>query len=148
MSEHRIQSEIRNALAGECILFRVNSGRAWTGNDIHKLPDGSILIRDPRPFDSGVPTGFSDTVGVVTRTITQDMVGQTIGQALFGEIKTATGRVTPEQEKFIAAMKRAGAAADVWRSPEDALATVRAAKGCKTAVAPSSRASKPKRSSQ
>jgi hypothetical protein len=144
MSEHILQNAIRNQLAGECILFRVNSGRAWTGNDIHKLPDGSILIRDPRPFDSGVPTGFSDTVGVVTRTITQDMVGQQIGQALFGEIKTATGRVTPEQERFIAAMKRAGAAADVWRSAEDALATVRAAKGCKPTAAVASRSSKAK----
>lgn len=128
-AEHVLQNNIRNALAGQCILFRVNSGKAWTGNDITRLPGGAILIRDPRPFDTGVPPGFSDTFGVVSVTITPDMVGQTIGQALFGEIKTPTGRVSPKQAAFLEAMKKHGAAADVWRSIDDAQATVAGAKG-------------------
>jgi hypothetical protein len=129
MSEHAIQNQIRNALAGECVLFRINSGKAWTGNDITKLPNGALLIRDPRPFTSGVPDGFSDTFGVVQVTITQDMVGQVIGQALFGEVKTETGRVSPKQSAFLRAMTNYGALAGVWRSVTDALRMVRGAKG-------------------
>lgn len=129
MSEHRIQNEIRNALAGECVLFRINSGKAWTGNDITRLPDGSLLIRDPRPFETGVPPGFSDAFGLVEITITPDMVGQVIAQALFGEVKTETGRVSPKQSAFLAAMSKRGALAGVWRSVSDALRMVRGAKG-------------------
>lgn len=129
MSEHRIQSEIRNALAGECVLFRINSGKAWTGNNITRLPDGSLLIRDPRPFETGVPPGFSDTFGLVEITITPDMVGKVIAQALFGEVKTETGRVSPKQSAFLAAMSKRGALAGVWRSVSDALRMVRGAKG-------------------
>lgn len=129
MSEHKLQNEIRNALAGQCVLFRMNSGKAWTGNDISRLPNGAILIRDPRPFETGVPPGFSDTFGVVSVVITADMVGQTIGQALFGEVKTPTGRVSTKQAAFLVAMKKHGAAADVWRSVDDAQATVDGAKG-------------------
>lgn len=128
-AEHILQNTIRNALAGQCVLFRMNSGKAWTGNDISRLPNGAILIRDPRPFETGVPPGFSDTFGVVSVVITPDMVGQTIGMALFGEVKTETGRVSPKQAAFLAAMKKHGAAADVWRSVADAQATVDGAKG-------------------
>lgn len=129
MSEHKIQNEIRNALAGECVLFRINTGKAWTGNDITRLPDGSLLIRDPRPFETGVPAGFSDTFGLVEREITADMVGQVIAQALFGEVKSETGRVSPKQSAFLQAMTKRGALAGVWRSVSDALRMVRGAKG-------------------
>lgn len=125
MSEHVLQNEIRNALAGRLPLFRVNTGRAWTGNDIQRLPDGSILIRDPRPFSTGVPDGFSDTFGVLPVHITPDMVGQVIGQAVFGEIKTATGRASPKQTNFIRAMQAYGARAGVWRSVADALQAIK-----------------------
>lgn len=130
-SEHAIQNEIRNALAGECIFFRINSGKAWTGNDIQRLRDGSILIRDPRPFVTGVPAGFSDGFGVVTVTITPEMIGQEIGQAVFGEFKTETGKVSEKQAAFLKAMKAHGAIAEVWRSSAEALATIKQAKGTK-----------------
>lgn len=136
--EHRIQNDIRNALAGECILFRVNVGTAWQGvGKPFRVPrtqsvimqPGDVLLRQARPFSSGVPEGFSDTFGVVRVTITQDMVGQTIGQALFGEVKDEDGRVKPKQNAFLQAMRNYGALADVWRSVADALRTVRGAKG-------------------
>lgn len=123
MNEHGIQNTIRNALAGMLVLFRVNVGQGWTG-DIERQRDGSILIRNPRPFTTGLPAGFSDTFGVKRVTITQDMVGQVIGQAVFGEIKTPTGRVSTQQAAFLQAMKNNGARAGVWRSVDDALAMV------------------------
>jgi hypothetical protein len=124
MKETGIQNEIRNALAGHCMLFRANVGTAWTGNDIRKLKNGAILIMDPRPFSTGLPPGFSDLFGLVTVEITQDMVGQKFAQFLAGEVKTATGRKGKAQGPFLDAIKKAGGRADVWRSAADALRTI------------------------
>lgn len=129
MSEHRIQNEIRNALAGECMLFRANVGRAWTGTDFIKLPNGDMLIKNPRPFDTGLPPGFGDTFGVAARIITAEMVGQKVGVYIAGEVKDERGRVSDKQAAYLRAVNNNGGAADVWRSVEDALATVARAKG-------------------
>lgn len=99
---------------------RANVGRGWIG-DVAKLPDGSVLIRNPRPFDTGLPAGFTDTFGVTAVTITPDMVGQVVGVAHFIEYKTPTGRVSPLQQRFIDAMRRLGARAGVARSPQEAM---------------------------
>lgn len=125
MSEHKIQNEIRNALAGECLLFRANTGQAWTGSQVDRLPGGKVLIHDARPFNTGLPPGFADTFGLVRVTITSDMVGATVGQFLAGEVKTATGRLSDKQAAFLQAIQNNGGRAGVWRSVDDALAMVR-----------------------
>lgn len=121
--EHALQNTIRNALAGHCLLFRVNVGTGWTG-DVKKLPGGRVLIDNARPFSTGLPPGFSDTFGGVKTIITPDMVGQTFLQFLAGEVKTKDGRVSEKQAAFLQAISNNGGRAGVWRSPEDALATV------------------------
>lgn len=123
--EHAIQNAIRNALAGQCLLFRANTGTAWTGNKVDKLPGGRVLIHDARPFSTGLPPGFADTFGLVPVVITPDMVGQTIGQFLAGEVKTADGRLSDKQRAFLQAISNNGGRAGVWRSVEDALRMVR-----------------------
>jgi hypothetical protein len=128
VSEHKIQNEIRNALAGECLLFRANVGRGWTG-DVHRLPNGDILIKNPRPFDTGLPPGFGDLFGLAPRIITQDMVGSTVGVYIAADVKSATGRPTDKQAAYLRAVNDNGGAADVWRSVEDALRTLARAKG-------------------
>ncbi|QOE32776.1 flap endonuclease [Achromobacter phage Mano] len=129
MKEHALQNAIRNALAGHCLLFRANVGQAWTGDSFHKLPNGDLVIKNPRPFTTGLPAGFSDTFGLVAVDITQDMVGARFGRFIAGEIKTDTGRVSPKQTAFLRAVNDNGGAAGVWRSPADALAMVASAKG-------------------
>jgi hypothetical protein len=126
MSEHAIQNAGRNALAQPGIFnTRANVGRGWTG-DVTKLPDGSILIRNPRPFDTGLPDGFTDTFGVTSETVTPEwcarMMGKTIGLAHFIEYKSLTGRVRPAQARFIEAMRRLGARAGIARSADQAVA--------------------------
>jgi hypothetical protein len=122
MSEHAIQNAGRNALARPGIFnCRANVGRAWTG-DVSKLPDGRLLIANPRPFTSGLPEGFPDTFGVTAVTITPEMVGQVIGVAHFIEYKSETGRVSGLQQRFLDAMRRLGARAGVARSADDAVA--------------------------
>lgn len=94
--EHKIQNEIRLALADTCIMFRINVGKGYT-------PDG-------RYFDTGVPSGFSDLFGV----------RKSDGRAVFIEVKTPTGRPTDKQKIFLDVMRKNGAVAGVCRSAEEA----------------------------
>lgn len=127
MSEHKIQNDSRNALAGKCLLFRANVGTGWTG-DIKKLPDGSILIRNPRPFSTGLPAGFTDTFGMVSVTITADMVGQTMARFIAPEFKDAGKKPTKGQAAFMQAVNDNGGVAGVCRSVDDALRLLERAK--------------------
>lgn len=120
MSEHRIQNEIRNALAGACLMFRANTGTAWTGNDVRRLPNGSVLISDARPFSTGLPPGFSDLFGLVPVTITPEMVGQRVGIFAAIEVKGPSGRVSDQQGAFLRAVAANGGRSIVARSTEDA----------------------------
>lgn len=129
MTEHRIQNEIRNALAGECLLFRANVGRAWTGSDCIRLPNGDMLIKNPRPFDTGLPPGFGDLFGLVPRVITAADVGNVLGVYIAADVKSATGRATEKQAAYLRAVNDNGGVSGVWRTVDDALATVARAKG-------------------
>jgi hypothetical protein len=119
MSEHKIQNDARNALAGQCMLFRANVGTGWTG-DVTRLPDGSIHIRNPRPFSTGLPEGFSDTFGLVQVRITQDMVGREFGRFIALEFKGEGKKPTTLQANFLQAVNSYGGTAGVCRSVEGA----------------------------
>jgi hypothetical protein len=129
MSEHKIQNDIRNALARpECRTFRANTGQAWTGNKVERatgkrtveLMPGDVVIRQARPFSTGLPKGFPDLVGGVQHTVTEADIGKTLALLVFVENKSETGRLSREQEQFIQAMLAFGARAGVARSVEDA----------------------------
>lgn len=98
-------------------LFRLNVGLAWTG-DVIKNPDGSITIRNPRPFKSGVP-GMSDLIGWTPVVVTPEMVGQTVAVYTAVETKTARGRASDAQVKFIGAVSKSGGRAGIARTDED-----------------------------
>lgn len=95
--EHKIQNEIRLALADTCVMFRVNVGTSYT--------------QDGRYFTTGVPKGFSDLFGF----------RKSDGKAVFIEVKTPKGRPSAEQKKFLETMRKYGAVAGICRSPEEAL---------------------------
>ena len=122
-SEHDIQSQIRIAISQNKLgtSFRINVGQAYTGNEIKKQSDGSILIKNPRPFASGVPKGFSDLLVITPIIITPEMVGQQFARAGFLEVKTKTGRPTKDQVNFIEQMQSLGARAGIARSVEDVI---------------------------
>jgi len=119
MSEHKIQNEIRNALCGAGLFWRVNVGQAWTG-DVHRLPNGDILIKNPRPFSTGLPPGFSDLFGLTPITITHEMVGKRIGIFTAIEIKSAKGKPSDRQKSFLSAIRNQGGRSGVARSIQDA----------------------------
>ncbi len=120
MKEHDIQNSIRVALAGKCYLYRANVGSGWTGQEC-QLPNGDMLLKKPRRFNTGLPKGFSDTFGFRVVEITPDMVGQKIAQFVAIEVKTAKGAIRDEQSKFINVVNNNGGCGGICRSPEDAL---------------------------
>jgi hypothetical protein len=113
VSEQRIQQEIRLACSrGQTRLFRNNTG---TLRDQHG-----------RPVSFGLCKGSADLIGYRTITITPDMVGQQVAVFTSIEVKTATGRMRPEQQAWLDAVQAAGGIAGVARSVEDALRIVTA----------------------
>jgi hypothetical protein len=106
-SEQQIQQHIRLACStGATRLFRNNTG---TLRDQHG-----------RPVSFGLCKGSADLIGWTTRTITPDMVGQQVAVFTSIEVKTATGRLRPEQQQWLDAVQAAGGIAGVARSVEDA----------------------------
>lgn len=130
MSEHRIQNEGRNALAGKCLNFRANVGSGWTSSSKAErcnrtqtviVQPGDVVLRQARPFDTGLPAGFADTFGLTPVTITPDMVGQTLGVFHAIEYKDDGGKPSPVQMNFLRAVSANGGRAGVARSAKDAL---------------------------
>lgn len=119
-TERDIQSQILLHIArGEVRLFRLNTGVGWTGEVIARSAN-TITLRNPRPLHSGMVTGGSDLIGWRSITITPNIVGQRVAVFSAIEVKSATGRVSNEQQAFIDAVNDAGGYAGVARSIEDA----------------------------
>lgn len=119
MTEHALMNEIRVALSkGNVRLFRQNSGEGWTGNAI-TLPDGSVLIKNPRRLIAGFP-GLADLGGWRSVVVRKDMVGQQIAVYVAIEVKTRGGKLRSQQEAFLEAVAAAGGIAGVARSTEEA----------------------------
>jgi len=96
-AESNISNAIMIALSeAGCLVWRNNVGVLKDANG--------------RPIRYGLGTGSSDLIGLCAD-----------GTFLAVEVKTATGRVSPAQTAFIAAVRRRGGRAGVARSPADAL---------------------------
>lgn len=104
-----LQQRIRLALGtlSNLRIFRNNTG---------SLPDP----RTGRPIQFGLARGSADLIGWRTITVTPDMVGSQIAVFTSLEVKTPTGRLTPEQRNWLEAVQRAGGIAAVVRSVQDA----------------------------
>lgn len=100
MTEHDIQNLIRIKLSElGYAVFRINSGK--------------VRMADGRWFDTGVPKGFSDLIACKD------------GKIYFLEIKTETGKASPEQLNFLAVMHdKYGCVTGIARSVEDAVRIV------------------------
>lgn len=104
-----IQQQIRLALGAraDLRLFRNNTGT---------LPDP----RTGRPIQFGLAKGSADLIGLRTITITPDMIGQQVAVFTSIEVKTPTGRVTPEQRNWLEMVQQRGGLAGIARSVRDA----------------------------
>lgn len=111
--ESLIQSEIRLALSPYALMFRTNAGEFWQGQRVYSKEFGQPVLINLKKVE-GLPKGYSDLSGV----------RRCDGRAVFIECKTQTGRVRPEQEQFLQAMREAHALAGVARCEEDAIKIV------------------------
>ena len=103
MSEQQIQQEIRIACGtGDTRLFRNNTG--------------TLRDQNGRPVQFGLCKGSADLIGWKRVTITPEMVGSTVAVFVSIEVKTATGRLRPEQQQWLDAVQAAGGIAGVARS--------------------------------
>ena len=116
MSEQRIQQEIRLALGN-------GSVRLWRNNT------GCLKDQQGRPVRFGLCKGSSDLIGLRSITIGPEHVGQTLAVFAAVEVKTPTGRTTPDQRAFIDAVAGMGGLAGVARSVEDAAQILRVDRG-------------------
>jgi hypothetical protein len=91
---------------------------------LHRNNTGTLRDANGRPVQFGLAKGSADLIGWTTRTITPDMVGQRVAVFTSIEVKTPTGRVSPEQRQWLEAVQAAGGIAGVARSVEDALRIV------------------------
>lgn len=106
MSEQTIQQQIRLACSkGTTRLFRNNTG--------------TLLDKNGRPVQFGLCKGSADLIGWKRVTITPDMVGTTVAVFTSIEVKSATGRLRPEQQQWLDAVQAAGGIAGVARSVAD-----------------------------
>ena len=120
--EQSIQNRIRVAFSkAGSVMFRINTGRAWTGNKIIRMPathptwPRAVVILDPRPFKTGTPAGYADLTGWHPVEITPEMVGQTVAVYMAAEVKTPKGRATDRQNNFLGTVLAAGGIAGILR---------------------------------
>jgi hypothetical protein len=109
-AETTLQQQIRVAVGSrsDLRLFR---------NQVGSLPDP----RTGRLVTFGLARGSADLIGWRTVVVTPEMVGQRLAVFTSIEVKTATGRLRPEQQAWLGVVRGAGGVAGVVRSVEDAL---------------------------
>ena len=95
------------------IQNQVRVGLSKAGHTVFRANVGKVRMADGRYFDTGLPKGFPDLFGF-----------RSDGRIFFIEVKNETGKLRPEQEKFIEQMQKRGALAGVARSVEDAMEIV------------------------
>jgi hypothetical protein len=128
-SEHEIQQRVLLAHgSGPVRLWRNNVGTGWAGQATrvtagnlqaiaHTLRPGDVVVRNARPLHAGLCVGSSDLIGY------RRVNG--LAQFVALEVKSATGRPTPEQTRFLDHISSAGGCAAVIRSVEDAHSVLR-----------------------
>jgi len=96
-------------------IFRNNSGKCWIGASRKftqaqtvNVKSGDVLVQQARYFDAGLCVGSSDLIGMKSVTITPDMVGKTMAVFTAIEVKTPTGKISPEQVNFLNMVQKMG----------------------------------------
>ncbi len=122
--EKTLQKKILKALGSrtDTRVFQNDVGMGYHGT--LNLVSGLKVLTNPTPFRYGLQVGVSDIIGLRKTLITPEMIGREIAVFLALEVKTASGKASPEQENFIAMVKHFGGIADFVRSVEEAEETI------------------------
>lgn len=128
MSDRPFLNRLLLALArGPVRLFRNNVGRGWVGKtervaraQMVMVYPGDVVVRQARPLHAGLIGGSGDLVGWRTVEVTPEMVGREVAVFVSLEAKEGTGRLSPEQRRWLEQVQAAGGIAAEVRSVEDA----------------------------
>lgn len=108
-NQEQVLQQLARAKLGEYShvrMFRNNVGVAYRkGSDV--------------PIRFGLCEGSSDLIGIRTVAITEDMVGDTIGQFVAAEVKAPRGWITKPQRTFGETIKSLGGLFVIVRSLDD-----------------------------
>lgn len=124
-SEKAILNDTLVALSAEpdTLIYRNNTGQAWQGKRITppvgatiRVTHGMVILEEARPIAFGLP-GSGDGMGA------------SAGIPLAVETKTAKGRQAEIQRNFQRRWEQCGGLYILARSPEQAVAELRARKG-------------------
>lgn len=96
-----------------CRAFRTNVGEGWVGKSIRQS-DGTVVIQHARHFQTGLPVGFPDLLVILPN-----------GRVVFMEVKTATGKVRPEQKRMHEFLDSMHQHHCIVRSVEDAVKIIK-----------------------
>ncbi|MBF0588674.1 MAG: VRR-NUC domain-containing protein [Magnetococcales bacterium] len=123
MTEAEIQQQIQLAIGSrdDARLFRNNQGQAWVARGKPVRSKEGVFLPHGAQYHFGLPTGSPDLVGIKSVTVTPEMVGQVIGLFMGVEVKTARGRVSAQQRRFIEMVQQFGGIAGVARSEAEAM---------------------------
>lgn len=113
-SEARRQSEILIAATAEpdTFFWRSNTGVAWQGSRVERLPGNKVLIHNAQPIKYNLPG-------------TPDVLGCHIGRATVIECKSGDGVLSEDQKKWRKAWERAGGVYIVGRQADAVVARLR-----------------------
>lgn len=112
-------------------VFRNHVGQGWHGAHLRigravrlDLLPGDVVVRNARPLNAGLCVGSSDLVGWRTVVVDESMVGRDIAVFAAIEAKSASGRLTQEQKRFLDAVRAAGGIGVEARDVDGALAEI------------------------
>lgn len=112
-SEHKIQDEIRLAVSKlPGIILRTNAGSVYAGERVWSNYYQEYILKRPRSVRL-LPEGFPDLIH-----LSPD------GKLSFIEVKTATGRTSEKQKRFMSLMREYGFRCCVARSAEEAVSFI------------------------
>lgn len=134
MSDTGFLNRICLAIArGPTRAFRNSIGLGWVGQsrritatETITVHAGDVVIRRARPLHAGLLKGSGDLIGWHTVEIPPEMVGRRVAVFVSLEGKQGSDRSSPEQVHWRNQVAAAGGIAAEVRSPEDALAAIRA----------------------
>lgn len=114
-------SSWHNPLMSETdIMRRIMLG--VTGNEVKLFRNNSGAFKDKsgRWTKFGVGIGGSDLIGLKSIVVHPSMIGSRLAVFCAVEVKSETGRMTPEQQHFLDVILAAGGLAGIARSVADA----------------------------
>ena len=82
------------------VSWRNNVGSATAGKVVRRYTQNGksyAVVENPRHIDFGLSAGSGDRIGLISQTVTDDMVGSVVARFCSFEFKTATGRARKEQ---------------------------------------------------